>query len=78
MQREVEELHLRLSQKDEVIENMNQQQFLKVEEIRVMEEEYNKILQSLAEENQKYISLKGEYTSLELQQEKAEEHILKM
>lgn len=57
---------------------MNEREMLKVAEVRVMEEEYNKVLMSLAEENQRYALLKGEYTSLELMQEKAEEFIYSM
>lgn len=40
-----------------------------------MEDQYNKLLTNLEEESQRYASLKGEYTTMELLQEKAEEFI---
>lgn len=43
---------------------MNEQYQLKKEEIKVMEDEYNKLLSSLEEESGRYAALKGEYTTI--------------
>lgn len=51
---------------------MNERYQLKIEEIQIMEEEYNKVLETIKDQNIKYSLLKGEYTSLEIIHEKAQ------
>ena len=72
---EIKELNIHLQRKDDVIDEMERRFDLKMTEFKVVEEEYNRMLVSIEEESNKYASLKGEYTSLQMMQERTEEFI---